>query len=78
MGEENHNLSYDTTSNNIIMYHLSVNENSKTNSNPKKRRNQSVIELEKKTMMLSILRLETKLLRPLKKRKLLVLVNVKT
>ena len=48
MGEENHNLSYDTTSNNIIMYHLSVNENSKTNSNPKKRRNQSVIELEKK------------------------------
>ena len=60
------------------MSRLSVNENSKTNSNPKKRRNQFVIELEKKTMMLSILRLETKLLRPLKKLKLLVLVNVKT
>ena len=78
MGEENHNLSYYTTSKNIIMSRLSVNENSKTNSNPKKRRNQFVIELEKKTMMLSILRLETKLLRPLKKLKPLVLVNVKT
>ena len=78
MGEENHNLSDYTTSKNIIMSRLSVNENSKLNSNPKKRRNQFVIELEKKTMMLSILRLETKLLRPLKKLKPLVLVNVKT
>ena len=36
VGEGNHNMSYDTTSNNIIMSHLSVNENSKTNSNPEK------------------------------------------
>ena len=35
--EDNHNVSYDTTGNSIIMSHPSVNENSKTNSNPKKR-----------------------------------------
>ena len=35
-------------------------------------KNERVIELEKKTMMLSILRLETKLLKLLKKLKLLV------
>ena len=38
MGEGNHNVSYDTTGNNTIMYHPSVNENSKTNSNPKNRK----------------------------------------
>ena len=38
MGEGNHNVSYDTADNNTIMYHLSVNENSKTNSNLKKRK----------------------------------------
>ena len=38
VGEGNHNVSYDTTGNNIIMSHPSVNENSKTNSNPKKRK----------------------------------------
>ena len=38
MGEGNHNVSYDTTGNNIIMFHPSVNENTKTNSNPKKRK----------------------------------------
>ena len=31
-------MSNDTTGNNIIMSHLSVNENSKTNSDPKKRK----------------------------------------
>ena len=31
-------MSYDTTGNSIIMSHSSVNENSKTNSNPKKRK----------------------------------------
>ena len=36
VGESNHNVSYDTTGKNIIMSHPSVNENSKTNSNPKK------------------------------------------
>ena len=38
VGEGNHNVSYDTTGNNIIMFHPSVNENTKTNSNPKKRK----------------------------------------
>ena len=38
MGEGNHNVHYDTTGNNIIMSHPSVNENSKTNSNPKKQK----------------------------------------
>ena len=38
VAEGNHNFSYDTTSNNTIMYHLNVNENSKTNNNPKKRK----------------------------------------
>ena len=37
VAESNHNVSCDTTSNNIIMSHPSVNENSKTNINPKKR-----------------------------------------
>ena len=37
MGEENHNVNYDTKGN-IIMSHPSVNENSKTNSNPGKRK----------------------------------------
>ena len=31
-------MSYDTTGNSTIMSHSSVNENSKTNSNPKKRK----------------------------------------
>ena len=35
VGEGNH-VNYYTTGNNTIMSHLSVNENSKTNSNPKK------------------------------------------
>ena len=39
VGPGNHNVNYDTTGNNIIMSHSSVNENSETNSNPKKRRN---------------------------------------
>ena len=59
VGECNHNVSYDTAGNNI-MSHPSVNENSKTNSKPKKRKSD---ETGKETMMLSILRLETKLLR---------------
>ena len=37
MGEGNH-LGHDTTGNNTIMSHPSVNENSRTNSNPKKRK----------------------------------------
>ena len=36
MGLGKHNVSYDTTGNNSIISHLGVNENSKTNSNPKK------------------------------------------
>ena len=39
VGAGNHNVNYDTTGNNIIMSHSSVNENSETNSNPKKRKN---------------------------------------
>ena len=50
-------------------WNLSVNENSKTNSNPKKRKSDRT---GKKTMMLSILRLETNLLKLLKNLKLLV------
>ena len=38
MCEDNNNVSYDTTDNNTIMSHPSVNENCKTNSNPKKRK----------------------------------------
>ena len=38
VGEDNHNVSYDTAGNNIIMSHSSVNENSKTTNNPKKRK----------------------------------------
>ena len=38
MREGNHNVSFDATGNNIIMFHPSVNEKSKTNSNPKKRK----------------------------------------
>ena len=51
-----------------MILQVCVNENSKTNSNSK---NERVIELEKKTMMLSILRLDTKLLKLFKKLKLL-------
>ena len=36
VGDGNHNVSYNNTGNNIIMSHPSVNQNSKTNSNPKK------------------------------------------
>ena len=64
VGEGNH-VSYDTIGNDTIMYHPSFNENSKANSNPKKP--EKVIELEKKTMMLSIFRLQTKLLKLLVK-----------
>ena len=67
MGVGKHNVSYDTTGNNSIIFHLGVNENSKTNSNPKRKSDQS----EKETMTLNILRLETKLLKILKKLKLL-------
>ena len=38
MGEGNHNVSYDSTGNNTIMPHPSVNENSSTNSNPRKQK----------------------------------------
>ena len=38
VGEANHNVNYDTTSNNSIMSHHSVNKKSKANSNPKKRK----------------------------------------
>ena len=37
--EGNHNVSYDTTDNKIVISHPSVNENGKTNSNPKKQKN---------------------------------------
>ena len=75
VGKGKHNVSYNTTDNNTIISHLSINKYSKTNSNPKKER---VKELEKKTVMSGIPRLETKLLKILQKRKLLVRVNVKT
>ena len=39
VGEGNHIASYDTSGNNIIMSHLSINQNSQTNSNPKKQNN---------------------------------------
>ena len=68
VSEGNHNVSHDNTGNNIIMSHSSVNENSKTLT----LKNERMIKLEKKTMMLSILRLETKLLRLSKKLKPLV------
>ena len=42
VGEGNHNVSYDNTVNNIIMSHLGVNKNSKTNSNPEKRKSDQV------------------------------------
>ena len=38
VGEGNHNVSYGTTGNTTVMYYPSVNENSKTNSNSKKRK----------------------------------------
>ena len=38
MGEGNHYVSYDTAGNSTIMSHPSVNENSKTNSKPKKQK----------------------------------------
>ena len=53
-------MSCDTTGNDTIMSHPSVNGNSKTKSNLK---NERVIQLEKKTVMLSVLRLETKSLK---------------
>ena len=65
VGEVIHNVSYNTTDNNTIMSHPSVNKSSKTDNNAKKRKRTT------KTM-LSILRLETKLLKLLKKLKLLV------
>ena len=55
----NINVSYGTTGNNTIMFHPNLHENSKTNSNLKNKRE---VEVETKTMMLSILRLGTKLL----------------
>ena len=36
VGEGTHNVSYDATGNNTIIHHSSANENSKTNSNPKR------------------------------------------
>ena len=66
MGEGNH-VSYDITGNNTIMSHLSVDENSKANSNIEKRKSDRT---RKEKMMLSMLRLEKKLLRLLKKLKL--------
>ena len=60
VGEGNQNKNYDTTGNNIIMSHSSVNENSETNITLKKER---MIELEKKTIRLSIFNLEMKLLK---------------
>ena len=41
MGEGNH-VSHDTTCNNSIISDLSANENSKTNSNPKKRKSDRI------------------------------------
>ena len=61
----NINVSYDTTGNNTIMFHRSLHENSKTNSNLKnerERQREREVEVETKTMMLSMLRLGTKLL----------------
>ena len=58
VGEANHNASYDTTGYKTIMFHPNRNETSLTNSNPKKLKSE-LIELEKKTIMLSIFRLET-------------------
>ena len=69
VGEGNHNVSCDTTGNNTIMSHTSVNENSKTNSNPKNRKSDRT---GKENNMLSINRLETKLLELLKNLKLLL------
>ena len=69
VGEGNHNVSYDTTGNNTIMSHTSVNENSKTNSNPKNRKSDRT---GKENNMLSIHRLEMKLLELLKNLKLLL------
>ena len=65
VGESNHNASHDTTGNNTIMPHPSVNENSKTNRNPKKWKNDQTKK-------------ETNVEYTLKKLKLLVWVNVKT
>ena len=39
VGKGNHDVSYDTIANNSITSYPSVNENSKTNSNPKKQKN---------------------------------------
>ena len=42
VGEGNHNVSYDTAGNNTVMSHPCVNEYSKTNSNPKKRKSDRI------------------------------------
>ena len=67
--EDKHNVNYYTVDSNTIISHLSISKYSKTNSNPKKER---VIELEKKTVMSSMPCFETKLLKILQRRKLLV------
>ena len=53
----NHNVIYNAIGNNTTMYHPSISENKKPNSYPENERD---IELEKKTMMLSILSLVTR------------------
>ena len=67
--EDKHNVNYYTVDSNTIISHLSISKYSKTNSNPKKER---AIKLEKKTVMSSMPCFETKLLKILQKRKLLV------
>ena len=70
MGEVKHNVSYDIADNNTIIPHLSINKYSKTNSNPKKgksdRTGKENGDVEYKR------NLETKLLKILQKRKLLL------
>ena len=70
VGEGNHDCSYDATANNIISCLIRV--SMKIVKLTVTLKNKTVIELEKKTMILSILSFETKLLRLLKKLKLLV------
>ena len=69
MGEGNHNVSYDTTGNHIIISHPNVNGNSKTNSNPKKRKDDQAGK-ENNDVQYTLFRNET--LRLSKKLKLLV------
>ena len=75
VGKGKHNVSYNTTDNNTIISHLSINKYSKTNSNSKKGKSERT---GKENSMSGIPPLETKLLKILQKRKLLVRVNVKT